>query len=209
MIILDRVSKKYGYVWALRDVSLQIEYPGIYLFHGPNGCGKTTLLKLICGIARPSYGEVKVYSCDPITDWSKIWRRISFTFEWDPLPWWTTGRKYLEYVCFMRGTNLYEHLDVIRLLDINKFWNRKIFTYSSGMKRRVQIAKSLINESDIMVLDEPLTFLDRTSRKNLIKYFSSISGNRIILIASHILDGLQNISRHIIEMLDGEVVEIV
>ncbi len=208
MIRIRGLWKKFMYTVALQDINLDIEHPTLALIKGPNGSGKTTLLKVIIGLLKPSKGGIEVFGYDPSKNRGKLISLISFYFEDDPLPWWMTGREYIEYVSFMKRYPLTNLKELINGLDIMSFWNRKIFTYSSGMKRKIQILKAFIGDSKILILDEPLTLLDRKSKKYLIGYLKEIKSLKTILVASHIDEGLSSIADTIIEIENGKIITI-
>ncbi len=207
-IEVNDVSKRFRYTTALNNVSLKVKHPSLVFIRGPNGSGKTTLLKIICGLVRPSKGSVNVMGISPTKDFERLQELISFYFEDDPLPWWTSGKEFLEYIAFMKGFELEKLDDAIKGLKVDRFWDRKIYTYSSGMRRKIQILKALIGDGKVLVLDEPLTLLDRESKRYLLNYLTFIKGDKTVLIASHIDEGLSQIADMTVYIEDGMIVDV-
>jgi len=205
MIKFENVWKKYGYTVALRNVNLVFDEPSSNLIIGPNGSGKTTMLKMICGLVKPSKGHVEVFGVKPHIDLKRVMKFVSFFFEDDPLPWWETGRDYIEMLSRIIDYDLDEIRDLILGLKINEFWDKKIYTYSSGMRRKIQILKAFIGYREVIILDEPLTLLDRESKKFLIDFLGSEFKDRYLLISSHIDEGLSEVADRIIYVENGEI----
>ncbi len=207
-ILLKEISKKYRFTWALRNISLTIEEPSLVLIRGPNGSGKTTLLKVILGMVKPDYGEYKVFGLDPRRNIKRILKNLSFYFEDDPLPWWASGKEYLEFIANMNQYPL-ENIDwLVEEWRVDTYWDRKIYSYSSGMRRKIQILKAFLGNYRAILLDEPFTLLDKESVHVLIQYLKETKNKGIVIVASHIDEGLSKIADSIVDMRDGEIVQL-
>ncbi len=208
MIRLENVSKKFGYTVALKNVSIEIDGPGLVYIRGPNGSGKTTLLKIISGILRPSSGMISVFGYDPYRNINVLSNRMSYQYEDDPLPWWESGHNFLEFICTYKGFELGELYELIDGLGVGEYWHKRISTYSSGMRRKIQIIKAFIGSPELIILDEPLTLLDRNSKNFLTKYLEELKNDKLLLVSSHIDEGLSGIADLRIDIENGEIINV-
>ncbi len=196
------LTKKYRLIYALRNVSLEIG-KGLTLIIGPNGSGKSTLLKIISGFIKPTGGSIKVFNKDPWREREKIITKIGVSFDPPRIPWWYTGKEYLEILAKTRGGSLW------KVLGIEKFWDRMIYTYSAGMLRRLSIASALAGEPDLVLLDEPFSGIDLKSYDeitNLLKELKEVGFNMII--SSHIFRPLKTLYDNIYALDSGELVDV-
>ena len=207
IVYIDGLVKRYGFTTALDNISLEIMSMEKILLKGPNGSGKTTLLKIITGLVRPSRGIVEVFGYNPLKEIDKLSRYISFYFEDDPLPWWLDGHSYLEFLAEIQSTSLDSVKELINLLGVDEYWDKRIYTYSSGMKRKIQIVRAFLGNKRLVILDEPLTYIDEESRKKVVGYIKDyIDGG--VVIASHIDEGLPKVVDRVIHMDGGRIVGV-
>jgi len=203
----NSLSKRFGFDWALRDVSLRLGR-GLHLLMGPNGSGKTTFLKLAVGMLRPTSGSIRVLGLNPWRDYGKLARRISVMFEGTPLPWWLTGAEFVEQVFSARRRSAIAE-ELFSSLAIEEYWGRYAFTYSSGMKKRLQLAIALGLEAELYVLDEPFTLLDEHSLDILTGFIRKLSSRATILIATHFVPkGIEEETSCIVRFQNGRVVGV-
>ncbi len=207
IVYIDGLVKRYGFTTALDNISLEIMNMEKILLKGPNGSGKTTLLKIITGLVRPSRGIVEVFGYNPLKEIDKLSRYISFYFEDDPLPWWLDGHSYLEFLAEIQSTSLDSVKELINLLGVDEYWDKRIYTYSSGMKRKIQIVRAFLGNKRLVILDEPLTYIDEESRKKVVGYIKDyIDGG--VVIASHIDEGLSKVVDRVIHMDGGRIIRV-
>ena len=207
IVKVDKVVKRYRFTTALEGVSLEINAGEKILLKGPNGSGKTTLLKIIAGLVRPSKGSVEVFGYDPVKHVDVVSKHISYYFEDDPLPWWLDGHSYLEFLADIQSFLLSEIKDLIKLMGVEEFWDRKIYTYSSGMKRKIQVIRGFLGRKELVILDEPLTFIDPESRRRLAEFIRDYNDGCVI-VASHIDEGLSNAVNRVVYMDGGKINKI-
>lgn len=208
-VVVEAVSlcKRFGFDWALRDVNLRLE-KGLHLLMGPNGSGKTTFLKLAVGMLKPTSGSIRVFGLDPWRDFGKLAGRVSVMFEGTPLPWWLTGVEFAEQVLRARRRSAIAE-ELFSSLAIEEYWERYTFTYSSGMKKRLQLAVALGLEADLYVLDEPFTLLDEQSLEVVTRFISELSSNATILIATHFVPkSIEEIAGSIVRFHNGRIIGI-
>ena len=158
------VSKWFGTKVAVSDVSCSFG-PGITGVLGPNGAGKTTLLRMITGLLKTSEGTVSVFGRDPTVD-HDIYARIGLVPEDDAAYGFLNARQFVRYAAELSGSNasaaaVDDALGKVNLLDAA---DRRIGTYSKGMRQRAKVAAALVNDPELLLLDEPLNGADPTQR---------------------------------------------
>ena len=200
--------KSFGNTVALKDINLSIEENEFRVFVGPNGSGKTTLLKLICGLLKPSKGYINVFNLIPWRQRHDIFKRTGFALEDLTLPWWTTARDYLRFISLVKNIEWSNVERIAEYFDVADYWRENISKYSSGMRKKIILIQALIGDPDLVILDEPLTLLDRPSIDKLIDYLEDLKGSKTILIASHYLYRLKDMASRITVILGGELASV-
>jgi len=169
MIELEGVSKRFGELVAVRDLSLRIGKGELFAFLGPNGAGKTTTVKLITGLLRPSAGVVRVCGYDLALEPLQVKSRLSYVPDQPYLYGKLTGREFLEFVARlhrMDGARVDRQVDrVLELFGCLDYADTLAENYSHGMKQRVVIASALLTEPEVIVIDEPMVGLDPRSAR--------------------------------------------
>jgi ABC-2 type transport system ATP-binding protein len=170
-IVADGLRRSFGDVEAVRGVDLTVSEGEIYGFLGPNGAGKSTMVRMLTTLLKPSAGRAIVAGFDVTSDASNVRRRIGVALQdaaIDPL---MTGNELLRLQSTLHGigrrdaaTRGAELLERVGLTDAA---DRRVGTYSGGMRRRLDLAMSLVHEPEVLFLDEPTTGLDPSSRQNL------------------------------------------
>ncbi|MGB2841309.1 MAG: ABC transporter ATP-binding protein [Halobacteriota archaeon] len=200
------VSKRYGYLQALKSVSLEIKEGDFLAFSGPNGAGKTTLLKIIATHISPSSGTVKIFGDDALKD-CEIRRRIGLvtheSFLYDEL----SVRENLLFYAKLFSVKEEGFLDTIDFLGMNRWYNVQVKQLSHGLRKRADIVRALIHNPDLVLLDEPFTGLDTKTCDLLVNYFKSQKGKgKTLLISSHSLEWTKKICDKRISLDKGEIV---
>ncbi len=162
-----KLSRSFGSLPAVIDLDLSIPQGEIYGFLGPNGAGKSTTTQMLCTLLKPSSGEARVAGCEIVKESAKLRLRIGVTLQETALDDKLTGREILIYQGKFYGLNRSEIQrrikEVSPILDVSAL-DRRVGTYSGGMKRRLDVAASLMHNPSILFLDEPTTGLDPVSR---------------------------------------------
>jgi ABC-2 type transport system ATP-binding protein len=206
VISVDTVSKWYGSVVAVNDVSFEVR-PGITGLLGPNGAGKTTLLRLICGLAAPSQGSVRVLGSDPRED-RAIHRRIGVMSEHESTYEILTGRQLVELAARLRdvrdvATAARSALDDVDMTDAA---DRRVRTYSRGMKQRIKLAATLVHQPELLILDEPLNGADPRHRVEFQELLHRLAeAGRTILVSSHILEEVESLAESVLLVVNGKL----
>lgn len=197
MIEIKGLTKTYpGKVHALRDVTLSIG-SGMFGLLGPNGAGKTTLMRTIAGLLRPTAGSISVFGHDISTREGKQAAKSMLGYLPQDLGLYPNlnAREFLDYVAILKGMTdvnqrkkqIAELLDVVRLVDVA---DRKLKTYSGGMKRRVGIAQALLGNPRLIIVDEPTTGLDPEERIRLRNFLGEIARRCTIILSTHIIEDI-------------------
>jgi ABC-2 type transport system ATP-binding protein len=167
-IVAEEVERRFGSVHALRGVSLSVPAGEIYGFLGPNGAGKSTFVRILCTLMRPTAGRAFVAGHDVVKDQRAVRLTIGVALQDAALDAKQTGRELLRLqgrLYGLRAPEIDRRLEeVLRLVDIGSAVDRRIATYSGGMKRRLDLAAALIHHPTVVFLDEPTTGLDPQSR---------------------------------------------
>lgn len=207
MIEFIDVSKWYGDIMALNNVSFTVEDGKITGLLGPNGAGKSTSLKLIVGLLKPSKGTVKLNG-KRIWGNKKIYRQIGFLPENNTLYDELTGYEFVRYIARMRGV-VSSHkatLKAMEMVGLTNVMNRKIGGYSLGMRQRLKFAQTIVHKPDFLILDEPLNGMDPIQRNVTINLMKEMSNaGKTILISSHILAEVQKITSDVVVINKGKI----
>ena len=200
------VWKYFGATKALENLTLELG-KGLHLLLGSNGSGKTTLLKLVCGLLKPTRGKIYVKDLDPWKERAKIMEFVNAEFEDNTIPWWLSGREFLRFVSDQRGIKWSEVVELAERLGVTSYWHRSIRGYSSGMRKRIILLSALIGHSEILILDEPYTLLDRESINVLNKIIAEkLSETEAIIVASHVFTGVEELATTITILANGRIV---
>jgi ABC-type multidrug transport system ATPase subunit len=202
------LGKRFGSRWAVANLNLQVKAGEIYGFLGRNGSGKTTTIRLMLGLLRPSQGSVCIFGHDVNRRRIEAARLTGSLLEaratYDHL----TGRENLDSTRRLLGLPSKEVDRVLAMVDMSGSANRKVGHYSLGMRQRLGLARALLGAPRLLVLDEPMNGLDPDGIRDMraaIRDLPAQSGVTIFL-SSHILSEVQQIATHIGLMHDGELV---
>ncbi len=180
---------------ALDDISFRVEPRSLHGFVGPNGAGKTTTLKAICTLLEPQVGSVRVFGLDVVRQKDAVRRRIGFMPDHFSMYREMTVYEYLDFFGAAYGLSIQQRdrtiADVLALTDMDRRKNDLISGLSRGMQQRVSVARVLINDPDLLLLDEPASGLDPRARIELMEILRELQRmNKTIFISSHILSEL-------------------
>ena len=205
-ISVANVSKWFGNVVAVNEVSLEIG-PGITGLLGPNGAGKTTLLHMMTGLSAVSEGKVTVLGKDARGD-SQLYRHIGVMTEHQAVYDFYTGREFVEFSARMHklpnaGEAVGRAIEAVRLTDAQ---DRRLSTYSRGMRQRMRLAATLVHDPPVLVLDEPLNGTDPRQRLEFHDLARRLAAEgRTIVISSHILEEVETLADNIVLMVSGKL----
>jgi ABC-2 type transport system ATP-binding protein len=205
-IALDHVSRWYGNVVAVNDISISLG-PGITGLLGPNGAGKTTLLHLVAGLLRPSAGSVRVAGA-PAWRNPAMCRHVGLVPEREALHAYLTGRELV-----LLNARLQRVPDpaaaverALGVVDLVAAADRRISTYSKGMRQRAKLAAALVHEPPILLLDEPFNGLDPRQRLHQMELLRAMArAGRTVLFSSHILEEVERVADAVLVIYAGRL----
>ena len=200
------LTKKYGKEKAVNNVSLNIEKGDIYGLIGKNGAGKTTIMKIVCGLISQDQGDIKLFGSGNLKRGRK---RIGATIEQPALYPNMTARENLLYYNKLLGNTDYSNIqEILGLVGLESMGKKKTKSFSMGMKQRLSIAISLIGNPDFLILDEPTNGLDPLGIKQIRELLLKLNyeNNITILISSHILGELDKIATRYGVMKNGTLI---
>jgi ABC-2 type transport system ATP-binding protein len=197
-ISLQGISKQYGEISALSGVSIDIAPGEIFALLGPNGAGKTTLLHIICTILAADEGVAKIFGVDVVREPARARRNLGVVFQQNSLDRRLTLIENLEFHGLVHGVpRKVRHARIGELLEAVDLTNRKndlVETLSAGMARRLEIARALIHDAGILVMDEPTVGLDPESRQSIWHYIDNLRRELGITIVTttHYVEEVEN-----------------
>jgi ABC-2 type transport system ATP-binding protein len=208
-IAIENLSKTYGRIRALANVSARIEPGEVIGLLGPNGAGKTTLMKILTGYLEPDSGDVRVHDIDVVADPLAAQRRIGYLPESAPLYAEMLVQEYLEMMAAMRGVPVERRTarmrDVIRACGLADRVVQPISTLSKGYRQRVGLAQAIIHEPDILILDEPTTGLDPAQIVEIRDLIKQLAKKATVLLSTHILSEVEATCERVLVIMQGEL----
>jgi ABC-2 type transport system ATP-binding protein len=205
-VVAENVSKWFGALVAVSDVSFEIG-PGVTALLGPNGAGKSTMLRMLCGLARPSKGTVRVLGRDPRTDVG-ITRALGLVPQQESVFEPLTAHQFVRLAATLHGLPDPDGTAAAALetVGLDPGDQRRLPTYSKGMRQRVKVAQGLVHDPTVLMLDEPLTGLDPRQRADMIALFRRLGAEgRCVLVSSHVLDEVERLGSQILVMSQGRL----
>jgi len=206
MIEINNVTKYYGKIHALRDVSLKFNDSQVISIMGENGAGKSTLLKICVGILPFDSGEVIVDGYSIKKNSIKARERIGYLPEMPEMYDRLTGREFLFYIASLRKIkNAEDKIDEItKNIGINNFLDYEIGTYSKGMKQKISITTAIMHEPSNLLLDEPVYGLDPLTSRRIQDFIKRNNGSTVI--ATHSTQLVEQVSDFVYIIMRGKVV---
>jgi ABC-type multidrug transport system ATPase subunit len=211
-IAIQRLTKEYGgKVHALNGIDLEIG-SGMFGLLGPNGAGKTTLMRILAGILRPTSGTLRIGPHDGATERGRTAVKHVLGYLPQELGVYPdlSAREFLDYIAILKGLeqNAERKRRVGALLEtvgLATVANRKLKTFSGGMKRRVGIAQALLNDPQLLIVDEPTAGLDPEERIRFRNLLADLAGDRTVLLSTHIVEDVAQMCQRLAVMTRGQV----
>lgn len=211
IISIKNLNKFYGEKQVLKDINLDIHPGEIIGYIGPNGAGKSTTVKIMLGLIENYQGQIKIFGEDIKTNGTEYKKRIGYIPESGDIYENLTAREYLTFIGELYGME-YEKADkraekLMELFGIKEVYDGRIQSFSKGMRQKVIIISSLINDPDILFLDEPLSGIDANSVMVFKEVLNELSKRgKTIFYSSHIMEVVEKLSNRIILLQDGEII---
>lgn len=210
MIAVKNLTKKYGDIAAVRDVSFTMEKGRVYGFLGPNGAGKSTTMNIITGCLAATAGSVTIDGLDIYEDAVDAKRKIGYLPELPPLYTDMTPDEYLLFVGRakgLRGDALYREVErVEKRTGLTELRARLIRNLSKGYRQRVGIAQAILGDPEIIILDEPTVGLDPLQIIEIRELVRELGENHTVILSSHILSEISAVCDYVIIIAHGEIV---
>lgn len=209
-LTFNKLTKKYDKDIAVNNEISSTLTPGVYGLLGANGAGKTTLMKMTCGILSPTSGSI-LFNGEDINKLGEQYRNIlgylPQNFGYYPE---FTAIEFLKYIACIKGIDKNVAKEkiksILEIVQLSNVANRKIRTFSGGMKQRLGIAQAVLNDPKILVLDEPTAGLDPKERVRFRNLISEIAKDKIVILSTHIVSDIDYIADNIIIMKDGKFI---
>lgn len=201
-INIDHASRWFGNVVAVNDITMAVG-PGVTGLLGPNGAGKSTLINMMAGFLAPSGGSVTLDSA-PIWRNEQIYREIGLVPEREGMYDFLTGREFVVANAELHGLDERAATKALATVEMEYAQDRKISTYSKGMRQRVKMASALVHEPSVLLLDEPFNGMDPRQRMQLMELLRRMGDEgRTVLFSSHILEEVEQLASHIEVVVAG------
>jgi ABC-2 type transport system ATP-binding protein len=210
-LAIDHVSKRYpGDVWGLRGFSLEIE-PGVLGLLGPNGAGKSTLMSILATITRPTEGTVLWDGTDIAREPNVLRAVLGYLPQDFGVYPNLNAVEFLQYIAAIKGLSApvarQRISELLDLVDLGEARYRPLGGYSGGMRQRVGIAQALLNDPQLLIVDEPTAGLDPQERVRFRNLLSDLSGERIVILSTHIVSDVEAVATGIALIEGGQLVE--
>lgn len=212
MIEVDHLTKYYGPIAAIRDLSFQVNKGEILGFLGPNGAGKTTTMRILSGFMPATSGRVLVAGYDVFSHALEVRRRVGYLPENVPLYREMTVRSYLRFVAEVKGLSGRQRLrqvgGVMAACGIRNMERRLIGTLSKGYRQRVGLAQALLNDPPVLILDEPTVGLDPRQIIEIRQIIKELRHEHTVILSTHILPEVSMTCDRVVIISDGRVTAV-
>lgn len=204
ILTIENLNKKYGYIQAVKNVSLSIQKGNVYGILGPNGSGKSTTLGIVLNVVNKTSGSYSWFGGSLETH--EALKKVGAIIERPNFYPYMTAKQNLELVCKIKNIKPEKVDEKLNLVGLQERKNSKFSTFSLGMKQRLAIASALLNDPEILILDEPTNGLDPQGIHQIRDIIRLIASHgTTILLASHLLDEVEKVCSHVMVLRKGEI----
>lgn len=208
VISLQAVSKQYGSETVLRDINFEVQAGECIVLVGHNGAGKTSLMKLMLGLTRPTTGTVEILGGNPAFS-AAVAQRMALGYLPESVAFYEamTGREVLAFYASLKGSSELECKNLLELVGLSDASKRKVGTYSKGMRQRLGLAQAMLGNPQLLFLDEPTTGLDPILRQHFYELIDGLQKEGATsIISSHALNEVEARASRFIIMKEGIIV---
>jgi len=203
ILTINNLTKKFGYLTAVKDLSFTIKKGNVYGILGPNGSGKSTTLGIVLNVVNKTQGDFKWF--DGTVSTHDALKKVGAIIERPNFYPYMTASQNLKLVCKIKGVDYNKIEEKLAVVGLEDRKDHKFNTYSLGMKQRLAIASALLNDPEILILDEPTNGLDPQGIHQIRKIIQDIAAKgTTILLASHLLDEVEKVCSHVVVLRKGE-----
>jgi len=209
MLVIDHLSKHFGAIIAVDDISMSVGCGDVLGFLGPNGAGKSTTMKMAAGFLEPSAGTARICGMDVREEPIEAKRKIGYLPEGAPAYDDMSVTRFLSFIAGIRG---YDGMarkkrinEAIDRADLGRVRKQVIGTLSKGFKRRVGLAQAILHDPDVLILDEPTDGLDPLQKHQVRDLIRAMSADKAIVISTHILEEVDAICNRAVVIAHGRV----
>jgi ABC-2 type transport system ATP-binding protein len=209
MIELDHLTKRFGALVAVDDISMSVSRGEVLGFLGPNGAGKSTTMKIVAGFLEPTSGIAKICGHDVTVDPVAVKRRIGYLPEGAPTYGDMTPMSYLGFIAEIRGFDGAEkrrRVDMsVERLGLERVLRQPIETLSKGYKRRVGFAQAILHDPEVLIMDEPTDGLDPNQKRLVRSLIHEMAAEKAIVISTHILEEVDAVCNRVVMIAGGRL----
>ena len=210
MITIEGLTKRFGSLTAVDNISLSVGRGEVLGFLGPNGAGKSTTMKMLTGYLPITSGRASVCGFDVVSDAIKAREKIGYLPEGSPLYGDMSCLLFLNFVAEIRGYRGAQVKDKVNLaierLELESVINKPIETLSKGFKRRLGLAQSILHDPDVLILDEPTDGLDPNQKHQVRGLIKDMASDKAIIISTHLLEEVAAVCSRAIIISEGKIV---
>lgn len=210
MIEIDHLTKQFGPITAVEDVSFNVARGEVVGFLGPNGAGKSTTMKMATGFLRPTSGTARICDFDVLEDPLDVKKRIGYLPEGAPMWPDMTAAAFLKFIGRVRGFSNAEAdqriATAIEKTQLSGVLEQPIDTLSKGYKRRVGLAQALLHDPEVLILDEPTDGLDPNQKYEVRELIRGMAGDKAIVVSTHILEEVEAVCSRAVIIAKGRIV---
>lgn len=207
---IKNLTKSYGNITALQDVTLTLDN-GIYGLLGPNGAGKSTLISLLTDNLRREKGEILYNNIEILKLGKKYRRDLGYMPQQQGYYEELSAGAFLMYMARLKGMKKKEASgrvsELLEHVNLTECRNKKMGSFSGGMKQRILLAQALLNDPKVLILDEPTAGVDPKERISIRNLISEIAKDRIVLLATHIVSDVESIAKEILLLKKGNIIK--
>jgi ABC-2 type transport system ATP-binding protein len=210
MIKADGLTRKYGSLTAVDNVSFTVQAGEVLGFLGPNGAGKTTTMRMFAGFVQPTSGSAEICGYSLESNPTEAKRQLGYLPEGAPSYGEMTCRDFLDFIAAIRGlsgSRKKSRIDeVIQRLNLEKVLSQPIETLSKGFRRRVGLGQAILHDPPVLLLDEPTDGLDPNQKHEVRQLINAMAKDKIIVISTHILEEVDAVCNRVIIISEGKIV---